>query len=88
MSKFNINIRVNGNENYPPKIENSELLDQNQIIKLDLIENLDFIILPKSIAYFFHDVYHGDRRLKTKNRHIYTVCENQESKKNYMILSL
>jgi hypothetical protein len=42
-----------------------------------LIENLDYAILPKSLSYFFHDVYKGGRRLKTKNRHIYTNCEKE-----------
>jgi hypothetical protein len=69
----------NFNKNYPEKIDNIELLDENEIIKPNLIENVDYVIVPKNVAYFFHDVYKGGRRLKTKNRHIYTQCENIES---------
>jgi hypothetical protein len=76
------------NENYPKKIENSELIDQNNVIKQGLIENVDFVILPKSVAYFFHDVYQGGRRLKSKNRHIYQSCETPESKNMKLFCSM
>jgi hypothetical protein len=61
--------------NYPSKIDNSNLLDENNTIKKNLTEESDFVILPKSLGYFFHDVYQGSRRLKTKNRHIYNSCD-------------
>ena len=66
---------------YPDKIDNSYLLDENNVIKQNLIENVDFVIVPKSLGYFFHDVYQGSRRLKTKNRHIYNPCDKLESKR-------
>lgn len=73
---------------YPEKIENSHLLDENQTIRQDLVENVDYVILPRSLGYFFHDVYQGGRRLKTKNRHIYFTCDKiqckQENFKNFL----
>jgi hypothetical protein len=56
-------------------------LDENQTIRQDLVENVDYVILPRSLGYFFHDVYQGGRRLKTKNRHIYITCDKIECKK-------
>ncbi len=35
--------------------------------------------MPKSVAYLFHDVYQGGRRLKTKHRHIYEPCDDAGS---------
>ncbi len=65
-------------ENYPPKIDSSGLIDENNVIKKDLVENSDFVILPKSIAYYFHNTYRGNKRLKSKFRHIYNECMEYE----------
>ncbi len=50
------------------------MIDEAKVIKQNLKENEDFIIVPKNIAYFFHDTYKGMRRLKTKYRHVYNDC--------------
>ena len=55
-------------------------VDENNVIRQNVIENVDFVIVPKSLGYFFHDVYQGSRRLKTKNRHVYSLCDKLESK--------
>jgi hypothetical protein len=65
---------------YPEKIINTFLLTDNHTIKDNLIENLDFVIVPKNLGYFFHDSYGGGRRLKSKNRHLYSQCKNTKSK--------
>jgi hypothetical protein len=67
---------------YPEKIQNTCLLAENQTIKENLIENVDYVIVPRNVGYFFHDAYGGNRRLKTKNRHLYCQCKNIKSKKN------
>ncbi len=75
----NINALNNMNNmntiNSPPEmIDSSKLIDDYGVIKPDLIENVDFVILPKSVALLFKDMYKSNRRLKTKNRHVYTGC--------------
>ena len=66
-------------ENYPPKIDNQSLINEAKVIRPDLIENKDFVIVTKSIAYYLHDTYRGNRRLKTKFRHVYHDCNEINS---------
>lgn len=60
-------------------ITNIHLINEDRIIKQNLIENVDYAIIPKNVAFYFHDEYKGDRRLKTKNRHLYHQCDKKES---------
>jgi len=69
-------MNIVSNDNKPPEIITEDLLDSNQVIKQNLIENVDFAIIPRSVSFYFHDNYFGSRRLKTKYRHVFTTCLN------------
>lgn len=64
----------------PGIIDCSGLLDKDLSIKSNLVENIDFIIVTKTLAFYFFDKYSVNKKLKTKFRHLHFACNGEKSK--------